>query len=72
VHWPQTLTWLANLPASRLLLLLLLHGLAAAGDGAGATLGNNELSAAIGAAVLLTYLIRHGITTFLSRCHLKL
>jgi hypothetical protein len=39
--------------------LLLLHGLAAAGDGAGAPLGDNHLRAALGAAVSFAYLIRH-------------
>jgi hypothetical protein len=41
------------------LLFLDFHGLAAAGDGAVAPLGNNHLCAALGAAVSLAYLIRH-------------
>jgi hypothetical protein len=46
-------------------LLLLLHGLATAGDGAGASLGDNHLGAAFGAAVPFAYLICHVRTTFL-------
>jgi hypothetical protein len=40
-------------------LLLLLHGLAAADNSAGAALGDNHFSAALVAAVSLAYLIRH-------------
>jgi hypothetical protein len=41
------------------LLLLDFHGLAAAGDGAGAPLGDNHLGAALGAAISFAYRICH-------------
>jgi hypothetical protein len=40
-------------------LLFEFHGLAAAGDGAGAPLGDNHLGAALGAAISLAYRICH-------------
>ena len=53
--------WFATLlpPAKWFVLFLLLHGLAAAGDGAFASLGNDELGTALGADIPFAYLICH-------------
>jgi hypothetical protein len=53
--------WFATLlpPAKRFVLFHLLHGLAAAGNGAFASLGNDELSTTLGAGIPFAYLIRH-------------
>jgi hypothetical protein len=62
-HIPGSdISYLTGLPLNDLpngFLFLLLHGLATAGNSAGASLGDNHLSAALGTAITFTYLICH-------------
>ena len=48
-------------------LLLQLHGLATAGEGSLATLGNDHLRAALGALIALAHLIGHFLSASVTR-----
>jgi hypothetical protein len=60
-------SWLATFrpPANGVILLFLLHRLAAARYRAGAAFGDNHFRAALGAAVSFAYLVRHFVPPLL-------